>query len=207
MPMTSPDMSLGRLDWVDIAAQLDAEGYALLPGWLDADAAGRLASQAQAASLPAPLEAWSRAFYPHLAAIAERWNDILGAGGRYPAELADSGQVRAQSHLNRLGVGDYVPLHQRGDGGQVFPLQVVALLSVPGKDFLGGEFVMTEQRPRMQSRPMVLPLQLGDAAIIATAERPVKGSAGYYRVKLRHAISRVREGQRIGMELSFHDAR
>jgi len=86
----------------------------------------------------------------------------------------------------------------------VFPLQVVALLSEPGRGFSGGEFVMTEQRPRMQSRPMVLPLELGDAAVICTAERPVKGGNGYYRVNMKHAISRVRGGERIGMELSFH---
>ena len=88
----------------------------------------------------------------------------------------------------------------------MFPLQVVALLSQPVKDFQGGEFVMTEQRPRMQSRPIVLPLKLGDAAIISTAVRPFKGTKGYYRVNLKHAISRVRQGERIGLELSFHDA-
>ena len=115
--------------------------------------------------------------------------------------------MRALSHLSRLCVGDYVALHQRNDGDQVFPLQVVALLSEPGTDFEGGEFVMTEQRPRMQSRPMVLPLGLGDAAIITTSLRPFKGAKGHYRVNLKHAISRVRKGRRIGMALTFHDAR
>jgi hypothetical protein len=91
-----------------------------------------------------------------------------------------AGQVRALSHVNRLGIEDYVALHQRNGDEQVFPLQVVALLSAPGTDFLGGEFLMTEQRPRMQSRPMVLPLKLGDAAIITTSERPFKGTKGYY---------------------------
>ena len=137
----------------------------------------------------------------------------MGVDHRYPAELEDflrrnqkAGQTRAQSHMSRLGVEDHVSLHQRNDGEQVFPMQIVAVLSEPGAEFQGGEFVMTEQRPRMQSRPSVLPLKLGDAAIIATAERPFKGTKGYYRVNLKHAISRVRKGERIGLELSFHDA-
>jgi uncharacterized protein len=133
---------------------------------------------------------------------------------RYPPTLAEfiernrqAGQRRGQSHLSRLGVDDHVLLHQRNEGEQVFPLQLVALLSEPGADFEGGEFVTTEQRPRLQTRPTVLPLQWGDAALIATDERPVQGSRGPYRVKLRHAIGRVRRGERIGLELSFHDAR
>jgi len=137
----------------------------------------------------------------------------MGIDHRYPAELEDflrhnqkAGQTRAQSHLSRLGLEDHVSLHQRNDGEQVFPMQIVAVLSEPGTDFRGGEFVMTEQRPRMQSRPMVLPLKLGDAAIITVAERPFKVTKGYYRVNLKHAIGRVRKGERIGLELSFHDA-
>ncbi|HWT18998.1 MAG TPA: 2OG-Fe(II) oxygenase [Variovorax sp.] len=233
--MASPDAALDRLDWVDIGLQLDAEGCAVLPGLLGVDVARSLAQQAIVsgarrvtlesgdlgrgelfyfgAGMPAPLGQWRTALYRRLAAIANRWNETLGIEGRYPAELEDflrrnqrAGQTRAQSHLNRLGVEDHVSLHQRNDGEQVFPMQIVALLSEPGTDFLGGEFVMTEQRPRMQSRPLVLPLKLGDAAIIATAERPFKGTKGYYRVNLKHAISRVRKGERIGLELSFHDA-
>lgn len=234
--MTSPNTLIDRLDWASIGAHLDAEGYALIPSFLGANAARDLARQMRTlngardvplhsaelggadllyfeAGLPAPLDACRSTFYGHLSAIANRWNETLGVEGRYPADLADfrrlnqqAGQVHAQSHLSRVGVEDHVPLHQRDDGGQVFPLQVVALLSEPGADFQGGEFVMTEQRPRMQSRPLVLPLKLGDAAIIATAERPFKGTKGYYRVKLKHAISRVRKGERIGLELSFHDA-
>jgi hypothetical protein len=111
--------------------------------------------------------------------------------------------TQPQSHLNRLRVDDYLALHQRHDGEHVFPLQIVGLLTEPGSDFQGGEFVMTEQRPRMQSRPMVLPLKLGDAAIISTAQRPFKGTKGFYRVNLKHAISRVRGGERIGVELSM----
>lgn len=235
--MTSLNTTISRLDWARIASQLDDEGYALLPGLLGADTARGLARQADAKnatrhvtlasldlgrgdlfyfspSLPAPWESWRTAFYRYLTVIANRWNDVLGISGRYPAELGDFlrrnekvGQIQTQSHLNRLGIEDYVPLHQCNDGAQVFPMQIVALLSQPEKDFQGGEFVMTEQRPRMQSRPMVLPLKLGDAAIITTSERPFKGTKGHYRVNLKHAISRVRQGKRIGVELTFHDAR
>jgi uncharacterized protein len=232
--MTSNDTLIEHLDWVDIARQLDIEGYAALPGLFGGAAARELARQAVTmdsarhvrlasadlgqgdmyyfgASLPAPLEAWRPIFYRHLAAIANHWNLTLGVGHRYPEEFGDflrlnqeTGQTQGQCHVSRLGAEDYVPLHQRNDVTHVFPLQIVALLSEPGKDFHGGEFVMTEQRPRMQSRPLVLPLKLGDAAIITTARRPFKGAHGYYRVNLKHAISRVRMGERIGLELSFH---
>lgn len=235
--MTSHHVTIDGLDWVDIGAQLDAEGFCLLPGLLGADEAGTLARRIPAkqvgeggplhaadqgsaevlylgADLPAPLDGWRTAFYGHLAMIANRWNETLGIDDRYPAKLDDflrcnqkAGQTRGQSYLSRLGTGDHVPLHQRKDGEQVFPMQIVALLSRPGADFQGGEFVMTEQRPRMQSRPMVLPLKLGDAAIITTAERPFRGTKGHYRVNIKHAISRVRKGERAGLELSFHEAR
>lgn len=237
--MTAHDTTLDRLDWADIALQLGAEGYAVLPNLLGVDVARNLAQsltrQAAApgiqrvplesealghgelfyfgAAMPAPLEMWRTALYHRLVGIANRWNETLGVAHRYPAELDEfvrrnrkAGQTRAQSHLSRLGAEDHVSLHQRNNGSQVFPLQIIAVLSEPGVDFQGGEFVMTEQRPRMQSRPAVLPLKLGDAAIITTAERPFKGTKGYYRVNLKHAISRVRQGERVGMELSFHDA-
>ena len=233
--MASLDATLDRLNWTDIGMQLDADGYAVLPGLLGAGVARDLARQAAApgtrretlessdlgrgelfyfgADVPAPLESWRMAFYRRLVGVANRWNETLGLAQRYPAELEDflrlnrkAGQTRAQSHLSRLGVEDHVSLHQRNDGAQVFPMQIVAVLSKPGADFEGGEFVMTEQRPRMQSRPAVLPLKLGDVAIIATAGRPFKGAKGYYRVNLKHAVSRVRKGERIGLELSFHDA-
>jgi hypothetical protein len=164
--------------------------------------------------LPAPLEELRNAFYRGLAPIANRWKDALDIPHRYPDTLdaflmqnRKAGQVWAQSNLTRLPADGYQTLHQRSDGEQVFPLQLVALLSEPEKDFTGGEFVMTEQRPRMQSRPMVLPLRRGDVAVIAVAQRPFKGSKGYYRVNLKHAISRVRSGERIGLELMFHDAK
>jgi hypothetical protein len=226
------------LDWTGIAAQLSAEGYALVPGLLGPDAARRLARETPTteaghrlpqasngpwrgglhysfdACLSPPWGVWRTAFYCHLATIANRWNEILGISDRYPAELDDflqrnrqAGQFQPQSHVSRLGVEDYVALHQRSDGEYVFPFQVVALLSEPGTDFRGGEFVMTEQRPRTQSRPIVLPLKLGDAAIISTSVRPFQGTKGYYRVNLKHAVSRVHRGERVGVELSFHNAR
>jgi hypothetical protein len=233
--LASLDAALDDLNWVDIGLQLDAEGYAVLPGLLGADVARSLAQQATASGahrvtlesgdlgrgelfyfgvgMPAPLEQWRTALYRRVVAIANRWNETLGIEGRYPEELEDflrgnqkAGQTRGQSYLSRLGAEDHMSLHQRNDGEQVFPMQIVALLSELGADFEGGEFVMTEQRPRMQSRPLVLPLKLGDVAIIATAERPFKGTKGYYRVNLKHAVCRVRKGERIGLELSFHDA-
>ncbi|MFT7773929.1 2OG-Fe(II) oxygenase [Roseateles sp.] len=233
--MTSIDTAVDHLDWVDIGGQLDVEGWAVLPGLLGPDAVRDLAQQARASgtgwerlefsdlgcgelryfdtNFPIPLTALRSALYRRLAVIANRWNETLDVAHRYPTSLDEflqlnraAGQTRPQSHLTRLGVEDHLALHQRSDGEQVFPLQLVALLSEPGDDFDGGEFVMTEQRPRMQSRPAVLPLRLGDLAVIATAHRPFKGSRGHYRVNLKHAVSRVRRGQRIGLELSFHDA-
>lgn len=219
------------LDWSAIARQLDIEGYAVLPGRLRSEQPGDLIRQAETlpavalacdesgrgelfffgTQLPTPLQGWRAAFYRHLAPIASLWNERLGVVSCYPAELDEflrcnqgAGQTRPLTHLNRLNQGDYLALHRRDQGEYVFPLQVVALLNEPGKDFHGGEMVMTEQRPRMQSRPMVLPLAAGDVAII-TVQRPVKGSKSYYRVNLKHAISRVRGGTRYGMELFFHD--
>jgi len=233
IPMDA-DVVIDGLDWPGIAAQLDAEGYALLPQWLTPDQARSLGRHAAAleraslahaglgqgslhyfpADLPAPLAAWRSDLYRRLAPIANRWSDRLGSAYRYPGELApflrsgrQAGQAHALTHLCQLREDDYVALHQRNEGAHVFPLQLVALLAEPGRDFTGGEFVMTEQRPRMQSRPMVLPLRLGDAALIATAHRPVRGASGAdYRVSLKHAISRVLGGSRIGLELSFHNA-
>ncbi len=137
----------------------------------------------------------------------------MGIETRFPDRLADftarchaAGQHRPTPLLLRYGEGDYNCLHQDLYGDHVFPLQVVVLLSKPGRDFSGGEFVMTEQRPRMQSRPLVLPLDLGDAAVIAVHHRPVQGTRGTYRVNLRHGVSRIRGGQRITAGIIFHDA-
>jgi hypothetical protein len=137
----------------------------------------------------------------------------MGLSARFPAQheafvrrCHDAGQTRPTPLLLRYGAGDYNCLHQDLYGEHVFPLQLVLLLSQPGRDFDGGEFVITEQRPRMQTRPMVLPLQQGDAAIIAVRQRPVRGSLGFYRVNLRHGVSRVRSGQRVTAGIIFHDA-
>ena len=152
--------------------------------------------------------------YPHLVPVANRWNVAMGIDVRYPKEHADfierchqAGQVRPTPLLLQYGPDDYNCLHQDLYGEHVFPLQVTLLLSEPGRDFTGGEFVMTEQRPRMQSRPEVVSLRQGDAVIFAVNQRPVRGSRGCYRVKLKHGVSRVRSGHRCTLGIIFHDAR
>ena len=152
--------------------------------------------------------------YPRLAPIADRWNEAMGIDVRYPAEHAEfiarchaAGQTRPTPLLLRYGEGDFNALHQDLYGEHVFPFQVVFLLSRPGEDFTGGEFVLTEQRPRMQSRVEVVPLRQGDAAIFAVHHRPVQGTRGVYRVNLRHGVSRLRSGHRYTTGVIFHDAR
>ena len=163
--------------------------------------------------LPDRVAALREEMYLRLAPIANRWNQAMGIDVRYPALHADfiarchaAGQTRPTPLLLQYGAGDYNCLHQDLYGEHVFPLQLVILLSEPGRDFTGGEFVMTEQRPRMQSRPMVLPLRQGDAAVIAVHHRPVQGTRGVYRVNLRHGVSRVRSGLRHTAGIIFHDA-
>ncbi|MFC3069612.1 2OG-Fe(II) oxygenase [Phenylobacterium soli] len=152
-------------------------------------------------------------FYPPLAAIANRWNQALGVETRFPAAHADflarchaADQTRPTPLLLRYGPGDYNCLHQDLYGEHVFPLQLAILLSAPGRDFEGGEFVLTEQRPRMQSRVEVVPLTQGDAVIFPVRERPVSGARGPYRVNLRHGVSRLRAGSRHTLGVIFHDA-
>jgi uncharacterized protein len=163
--------------------------------------------------LPALIAALRTAFYPRLAPIANQWCEALGSTTRFPPDHRDfierchaAGQRRPTPLLLKYEAGDYNCLHQDLYGEHVFPLQLVLLLSQPGRDFDGGEFVMTEQRPRMQSRPMVLPLQQGDAAVIAVHHRPVQGARGFYRVNLRHGVSRLRAGHRFTAGIIFHDA-
>jgi hypothetical protein len=153
------------------------------------------------------------ALYPRLAPVANRWNAAMGIDVRYPEKHADflarchdAGQVRPTPLLLQYGADDYNCLHQDLYGEHVFPLQVAILLSAPGRDFTGGEFVLTEQRPRMQSRPEVVPLCQGDAVVFAVHHRPVQGTRGVYRVNLRHGVSRVRSGHRHTLGLIFHDA-
>jgi uncharacterized protein len=152
--------------------------------------------------------------YLHLVPIANRWNNAMGIDVRYPEKHAhfiehchQAGQVRPTPLLLQYGADDYNCLHQDLYGEHVFPLQLAILLSEPNKDFTGGEFVMTEQRPRMQSRPIVVPLGQGDGVVFAVHHRPVQGTRGVYRVNLRHGVSRIRSGHRHTVGIIFHDAR
>jgi hypothetical protein len=187
---------IAGLDWTDIEARLDQDGYAVLPRLLTPAQVRELAGRPKA---PSPLIAdLCASLYRRLAPVASRWAEALGSARRYP-DMLD-----VQPDLTVLREGDYRALHQRAGAEAVFAFQLTALLSEPGREFAGGEFVMVEQRPRMQSRPMVVPLDKSDVAIIATAHRPHKGSKGYYRVTLKHAVSRVRSGERLALELVFH---
>lgn len=164
--------------------------------------------------LPELLEGFRAALYARLAPIANRWHERLDIATRYPTDHAAfvaacdaAGQTRPTPLLLQYGEGDYNCLHQDLYGDLAFPLQVAILLSVPGRDFTGGEFVLTEQRPRMQSRAEVVPLRQGDAVIFAVHHRPVEGVRGAYRVNLRHGVSRLRSGRRHTLGIIFHDAR
>lgn len=163
--------------------------------------------------LPAPVAELRATLYPRLAGIANSWNERMGIDVRYPdvhAEFLErchrAGQTRPTPLLLQYGEGDYNCLHQDLYGEHVFPLQVAVLLSAPGRDFTGGEFLLTEQRPRMQSRAEVLPLQQGDAAIFTVHHRPAKGVRGFHRVNMRHGVSTLRSGNRYTLGIIFHDA-
>ncbi|MGI9525435.1 MAG: 2OG-Fe(II) oxygenase [Hyphomicrobiaceae bacterium] len=163
--------------------------------------------------LPAFVGGLRNGFYPRLAKLANIWQAALGNEQMYPPTLADylercheAGQLRPTPLLLKYGVGDYNCLHQDLYGDHAFPLQIAILLSEPGQDFEGGEFVVTEQRPRMQSRAEVIALRQGQAVVFACNSRPVIGNRGTYRVKMRHGVSRIRQGVRYTMGLIFHDA-
>lgn len=164
--------------------------------------------------LPGVVARLRTAVYPLLVPLANRWNEAMGIPVRYPEEHKDyieschqAGQDRPTPLLLRYGTDDYNCLHQDLYGEQVFPLQLTVLLSARDKDFTGGEFVMTEQRPRMQSRPIVVSLRQGDAVLFAVRNRPVQGSKSVYRVNMRHGVSRIRSGQRYALGIIFHDAK
>lgn len=163
--------------------------------------------------LPGPIADLRAALYSRLVSIANRWNEVMGQQRRYPQRHAEflvechaAGQRRPTPLLLRYRAGDYNCLHQDLYGDLAFPLQVVILLTQPGLDHEGGEFVLSEQRPRRQSRVDVVPLYRGDAAILASHHRPVQGARGFYRVNTRHGVSEVRSGQRLTAGLIFHDA-
>jgi hypothetical protein len=232
------DRRIDAADWARIGEELDAQGFAVLEGLLDAaqcrGAAGLYEEDGHFRSrivmarhgfgrgeykyfaypLPDLVTALRGALYPHLAPIANRWNETLGIGVRYPTvhttflqRCHDAGQKRPTPLLLRYGPGDYNCLHQDLYGEHVFPLQVATLLSRAGEDFTGGEFVLTEQRPRMQSRAAVVPLAQGDAVIFAVHHRPVRGTRGAYRVNLRHGVSTIRSGHRHTLGIIFHDGK
>jgi hypothetical protein len=225
------------LDWQAIADELNAHGYAVVPGMLTADECTAMAAQyAQPAlfrsrvvmaqhgfgsgeyqyfryPLPSMISALRQALYGPLAAIANHWHEVLQIETRFPPDHTDflarchaAGQQRPTPLLLQYRPGDYNCLHQDLYGEHVFPLQAAVLLSQPGKDFEGGEFVLTEQRPRMQSRVEVVPLKRGDMVIFPVNHRPAQGTRGVYRVAMRHGVSRLRAGLRHTLGIIFHDA-
>ena len=164
--------------------------------------------------LPDLLAGLRAALYPRFVTVANEWNEGMGVEGGYPESHADflracrdRGQTRPTPLLLRYGPGDFNCLHQDLYGDLAFPIQVAVLLSEPGRDFTGGEFALTEQRPRMQTRVEVVPLRQGDAVAFAVHSRPVRGSKGHYRVNLRHGVSRIRSGTRHAVGIIFHDAK
>lgn len=228
---------IAAIDWHRVEGDLDATGFAPLPGLLSRDEAqgiaalyasdeifrsrvvmgrhgfGRGEYKYFAYPLPDLVQTLRACLYPRLRPVADRWNEILGRETSLPEDHNDfllrchtAGQARPTPLLLQYGEGDYNCLHQDLYGEHVFPLQVAILLSAPGVDFSGGEFVLTEQRPRMQSRVEVVPLRQGDAVIFAVHHRPVRGARGFYRVNMRHGVSRIRAGARHTLGVIFHDA-
>jgi uncharacterized protein len=229
---------IAALDWERMAADLDAHGCATTGPLLTSEQCialaetygadrlfrsrvimtrhgfGRGEYKYFAYPLPELVAALRGALYPPLADIANRWNEAMGIGVRYPGDHASylarchrAGQSKPTPLLLRYGAGDYNCLHQDLYGEHVFPLQTTFLLSRPGEDFTGGEFVLTEQRPRMQSRAEIVPLVQGEAVVFPVHHRPVQGTRGTYRVNMRHGVSRLRSGHRHTLGVIFHDAK
>lgn len=230
--MTEP-----KQDWCRIAAELDEQGWAVLPGLMDSAVCaatamlydwddgfrsrvvmarhgfGRGEYRYFSYPLPPMVHDLRTRLYPRLATIANGWMERQGQATRFPdghaeylARCHQAGQARPTPLLLRYGPGDFNCLHQDLYGAEVFPLQVAVLLSEPVRDFTGGEFILTEQRPRQQSRVMVVPLTQGDGVVFAVNSRPVRGTRGDYQVKMRHGISRLLTGRRHVLGLIFHDA-
>jgi len=229
--------SFETIEWQKVSADLDAQGWAVMPKLLSekqCDAVASLYKKDEgfrskivmarhgfgrgeykyfAYPLPSLIETLRTSLYPHLAPIANRWHEAIGMDVRFPKTHAEfikrchaAGQNRPTPLLLQYGKDDYNCLHQDLYGEHVFPLQVAILLSEPAEDFEGGEFVLTEQRPRMQSRAAVVPSKKGDAVVFAVNSRPVQGTRGFYRVNLRHGVSQLRSGHRHTLGLIFHDA-
>ncbi len=227
-----------KVDWTAVSADLDAYGWGGFKNLLTAEEcaeisglyadSGKFRSQVIMAQhgfgrgeykyfsypLPGLVAGFRTAIYPHLAPVANRWNEAMGIEVRYPdshevfiERCHQAGQTRPTPLLLQYGAGDYNALHQDVYGEHVFPLQLAILLSEPERDFTGGEFVLTEQRPRMQSRAEVVPLRQGDGVVFAVQHRPVNGTRGSYRVNLRHGVSRLRSGRRHTLGIIFHDAK
>lgn len=235
---SSAEARVVAYDWQAIAGDLDSFGCAVLPKLLSSDECKSIAAlypheehfrshvimgrhgfgkgEYRYFNYPLPelLGELRTALYPHLAGLANQWNERMGLDQRFPAAHAtylkqchNAGQTRATPLLLQYVPGDFNCLHQDLYGDLVFPIQVAILLSEPSKDFTGGEFCMTEQRPRMQSRVEVVPLRRGDAVAFAVNNRPVQGTRGTYRVNLRHGVSRIRSGMRHTVGIIFHDAK
>ncbi|HML10826.1 MAG TPA: 2OG-Fe(II) oxygenase [Stellaceae bacterium] len=230
-------MTTGIIAETDLAAVLDRDGYAVLPGLVSADDCRHLVAlyderdtfrsrvvmarhgfgegeyKYLAYPLPSIVENLRRSLYPRLAPIANAWERRLGRAVTFPdaldaylARCHAAGQLRPTPLILKYGRGDYNCLHQDLYGELVFPLQATVLLSRPGQDFAGGEFLLVEQRPRRQSKGEVVPLSQGDAVIFPVNYRPVVGTRGSYRVTMRHGVSRLRSGQRFTLGIIFHDA-
>jgi hypothetical protein len=229
---------IAALDWERLTADLDAHGCATTGPLLTSEQCTALAEtyggddlfrsrvimarhgfgrgeyKYFAYPLPELVATLRAALYPPLADVANRWNEAMGIGVRYPSDHASylarchrAGQSKPTPLLLQYGVGDYNCLHQDLYGEHVFPLQATFLLSRPGEDFTGGEFVLTEQRPRMQSRAEVVSLIQGEGVIFPVHHRPVQGTRGTYRVNMRHGVSRLRSGHRHTLGVIFHDAK
>lgn len=228
---------VAALDWPQIAAILDANAFGIMKSVLSPEECVSLAATYESDELfrsrivmarhnfgrgeykyfnyplPEMINDLRTGLYPHLAEIANRWNEAMGIDIRYPERHSAfidrchrAGQTKPTPLLLSYGTDDYNRLHQDLYGQHVFPLQAVFMLSKPEEDFAGGELILTEQRPRMQSRAEVVPLEQGDGVIIPVRQRPVRGTRGNYRVTLRHGVSRIRSGSRRTLGVIFHDA-